>query len=271
MKTIIAAFSDQPAAQDAIAFLQARNVNDVELIGSDASSGSMTRLRAFNVPDDRARLYAEVLRRGAVLVVAHTDHDARELANELDRRGSLDLDKASDRWRESGWAGYDPEASQFDANASAAERRELMRENAYEGEALGSETGGRNLDVIEERVKIGKREVPREAVRVRTFISERPVREQVELTEERINIERERVDQPIPPAAADSALTEDEFVVTARGEEAVVGKEARVVERVHVGKTTDTRVETVEETERRRDVEAQPVTETKTDVRTPRR
>jgi hypothetical protein len=81
----------------------------------------------------------------------------------------------------------------------------------------------------------------------------------VQLTEERIDVARERVDEPISPQAVDATLTEDEFVVTARGEEAVVGKEARVVERVHVGKTADTRTETVRETERRRDVEVESI------------
>ena len=68
-------------------------------------------------------------------------------------------------------------------------------------------------------------------------------------------------DSHTPIARIRLALTEDEFVVTARGEEAVVGKEARVVERVHVGKTADTRTEHIEETERRRDVDVQPVEE----------
>ena len=89
----------------------------------------------------------------------------------------------------------------------------------------------------------------------------RPVQEDVTLREERIDVRRERVDEPISPEAMDSTLTEDEFVVTAKGEEAVVGKEARVVERVHVGKTADTRTERIEETERRRDVEVEEIEE----------
>jgi stress response protein YsnF len=220
------------------------------------------------VPDERAQLYAEAMRRGAPIVVAHTDHDAKKLAHELDQKGSLDLDAAGDRWRKSGWSSYDPNAAPFDENLCAGERAALTRESGFatEGQVASDRdlTEGRDLEVIEEHVRVGKREVAREHLRVRTFIAERPVKEQVELREEHIQVEREAVDQPISSSALDSALTEDEFEVTARGEEAVVGKEARVVERVHVGKTTETHTETIEATERRRDVEVEPIDEPKT-------
>ena len=39
----------------------------------------------------------------------------------------------------------------------------------------------------------------------------------------------------------------------------MIGKEARVVERVHIGKEAETRTETVQGTERRRDVEVEPL------------
>jgi stress response protein YsnF len=230
----------------------------------------MSRLQSFRVPDDRAQLYAEVARRGAPIVIAHADNDARDIARELDRMGSLDLDTAAKRWRKSGWNGYDADAIPYDADACAGERDLLRQEMLGRDENIAAgdidtsvrrnrDTTAGDLDVIEERVVVGKREVPRGGVRVRTYVAERPVEQQVQLTEERIDVARERVDEPISPQAVDATLTEDEFVVTARGEEAVVGKEARVVERVHVGKTADTRTETVRETERRRDVEVESI------------
>lgn len=268
MKTIVAAFCDQAALDNAIAYLQQRGVADIQVLNS-GSMDNMATLSPFNIPDEKAQLYAEVARRGAFVIACHTDHDAREMARELDKMGSLDLDEARKRWKKAGWNGYDVNALPYDANACATERTELERESGIRGterapiDARTATAGAeaRDLDVIEERVNVGKREVPRGGVRVRTFVQERPVREDVQLTEERIDVQRERVDEPISPAAVDSTLTEDEFVVTARGEEAVVGKEARVVERVHVGKTADTRTEHIEETERRRDVDVQPVEE----------
>jgi stress response protein YsnF len=264
MKTIIAAFSDQATADRAIAFLRSRGVEDVQLISSAAATDTnyLGTLSGFDVPDNKAEAYAEIIRRGAPVIAARTDHDARELAHELDRMGSLDIDKAHKRWTETGWSGYDRDAAAFDADAYATERAELLRESGLERERMEAEgAGARDLEVVEERVAVGTREVPRGGVRVRTFVSERPVREEVQLTEERIDVQRERVDEPASPGALDMAK-EEEFVVTARGEEAVVGKEARVVERVHVGKTAETRTEQIEETERRRDVEVKPIEDT---------
>jgi stress response protein YsnF len=220
MKTIIAAFRDSQAAQQAIMFLRNRGVTDTEMM--EDASADLSRFDQWSIPEDRSRLYAEALGRGAPVVVAHVDHDANEIAQELDNLGSLDLDE------------------------------ELKRDTL-------TTAPGRNLDVIEEDVSIGKRDVDRGGVRVRTFVSEHPIEEEVELREERIDVQREPVNEQISPSAADAALTEEEFVVTAQGEEAVVGKEARVVERVHIGKEAETRTETVQGTERRRDVEVEPL------------
>src|SRR5690606_29926932 len=254
-----------------------RGVTDIELLDGTKGSEIFQKLRDFNVPEDRAQLYAEVNRRGAPIICAHTERDANEIAEELDQRGSLDLEAAAERWRKEGWNGYDMNALPFDAAACATERAhltresglategELGREESFEAEAkeqpLAAETEGRDLEVVEERVVVGKREVPREELRVRTFIAERPVRQQVQLTEEHIQVQREPANEPVSPGAVESALTEDEFVVTAHGEEAVVGKEARVVERVHVGKTAETHAETIEATERGRDVEVESIKE----------
>jgi len=232
MQTIIAAFRDSTAAQQALSYLNSRGLTDVEVMQGGTSDFS--RFRGWNISDDRTRLYADAAQRGASIVVAHTDHDANEIARELDDLGSLDLDENL------------PSPQQTKASADIA---------------------GRGIDVIEENVAVGKREVSRGGVRVRTFVAERPVEEQVTLTEERIDVRREPVNEPISPAAVDAALTEDEFTVTAQGEEVVVGKEARVVERVHVGKQAETRTETVQETERRRDVDVQPITQAETQRR----
>jgi stress response protein YsnF len=251
MKTIIAAFCDNASAQQAIEYLRGRGVSNAQLL-THQPGDLRTQFSAFDVPGDRSELYAEVMRRGGLIVVAHTNDDARAIARDLDKMGSLDLDTSAKRWRDEGWNGYDMNELPYDAQACASERQALRSDSLLA-------TEGRDLDVIEEQVAVGKREVDRGGVRIRTFISERPVEEQVQLREERIDVTREPVNEPISPEAVDRTLTEDEFVVTARGEEAVVGKEARVVERVHVGKNVDTRTETIKETERRRDVDVQPI------------
>jgi stress response protein YsnF len=243
MKTIIAAFANDEAARQAADELRASDRRlDIESLklfdaGDRLSPGKLTDR---GVSEDRAQMYSEAVRRGAALLILDAeDNDANEIASLLDRRGSLDLDTAAQRWRGAGWTGYQEEGQPYDQNAMLAERAEFQRE----------------LPVIEEEVKIGKREVEREGVRLRSFVTERPIQQQVELREEHVEVHRERVDEPIHPSEA--AFTEDEFTVTTKGEEPVVEKQARVVERVGVEKTAETRTENIEETERRQDVEVE--------------
>ena len=80
-------------------------------------------------------------------------------------------------------------------------------------------------------------------MRVRTRIVETPVQEQVTLREEHVNIERR-------PASRDAnvpadAFKERSFEVTETDEEAVVSKQARVVEEVVVDKQASERTETI--------------------------
>ena len=66
-------------------------------------------------------------------------------------------------------------------------------------------------------------------------------------------MQRRAVDRPVTDA--DDAFRERTVDVTATGEEAVVGKTARVVEEVVVSKTAGERVEQIDDTVRRTDVE----------------
>ena len=110
------------------------------------------------------------------------------------------------------------------------------------------------IKVVQEQLRVGKREVARGAVRVRSYVVERPVEEEVRLHEERVQIERRPVNRPMDQA--DAAAFRDRTVeVQARAEEAVVGKEARVVEEIGVRKETNERVETVRDTVRHTEVE----------------
>ena len=101
---------------------------------------------------------------------------------------------------------------------------------------------------------VGKRDVNRGGVRVRSYVSEVPVHEQVRLRNERVNVERRAVDQPLSAAEGD-AFRERTIDMTATGEEAVVGKNARVVEEVVVSKTAEEHVETIDDTVRKTEVD----------------
>src|SRR5919107_262077 len=98
-----------------------------------------------------------------------------------------------------------------------------------------AEGGEARIPVIEEELRVGKREVEGGGVRVRTRVVERPVEEAVRLREERVNVERRPVNRPVSESDL-SAFREGTFELRERSEEAVVDKTARVVEEVAINK-----------------------------------
>jgi uncharacterized protein (TIGR02271 family) len=114
------------------------------------------------------------------------------------------------------------------------------------------------IPVAEEELHVGKREVNRGRVRLHSRVIERPVQEQVTLREERVDVER----RPVSGTTQAGALGGDPFQertieVEERGEEAVVSKEARVVEEVVVRKEADQRTETISDTVRKTEVDVE--------------
>src|SRR5205823_563904 len=84
--------------------------------------------------------------------------------------------------------------------------------------------GEEAIPVVEEQVRVGKREVGGGSVRVRSYVVERPVEEQVNLRQERVAVERVPADREVSPGEA--PFQEREIEAVERGEEAVVDKRA---------------------------------------------
>ncbi|MCB4825181.1 YsnF/AvaK domain-containing protein [Roseicella aerolata] len=115
-------------------------------------------------------------------------------------------------------------------------------------------SGSGQIDLVEETLRVGKRAVGGGRVRVRSYVVETPVEEQVSLREEHVDIERRPMDRA--PTAADEALFGERVIeATETGEEAIIAKEARVIEEVTLRKDTEERVETVRDTVRRTELE----------------
>lgn len=118
------------------------------------------------------------------------------------------------------------------------------------------------IPVVEEELAVGKRTVERGRIQVRSRVIERPVEESVRLREEHVDVERRRVDQPISGDDASALFQERTVEMRETAEEAVVAKEARVVEEVVVRKDVDEHVEHVHDTVRRTDVDVERIDET---------
>jgi len=124
---------------------------------------------------------------------------------------------------------------------------------------INTEQGEVAIPIVEEEIRIGKREVESGGVRVETRVEETPVNEQVTLRDERVTVERRPVNQSVDAATLTDAFREGTFEVREHDEEAVVQKEARVVEEVVVNKQVEQRTETIQDSVRRTDVDVQQI------------
>jgi Protein of unknown function (DUF2934) len=90
-----------------------------------AAGGIIGAFTERGVPEERARQYAEGVRRGDVLIAIHTEPArSSEAARILDQHGAIDIDDRVSAWRSRGWTDYDPMGSPLTAD-------ELRREREY--------------------------------------------------------------------------------------------------------------------------------------------
>jgi uncharacterized protein (TIGR02271 family) len=233
------------------------------------AGGLIGALTDMGVPEDEAGYYAEGVRRGGTLVAVRADNArADDAASIMSRYNPVDIEERASSWRERGWSGYDPNAEPYDTTRIEEERGYLgtagrtttttgtERDRTHERTERTS--GEQSIPVIEEDVAVGKRQVQRGGVRVHTHVREVPVEETVRLRDEEINVERRPADRRAERGEFDT-LQEGTIEITETDEEAVVSKDARVVEEVVVSKDVREREETVRDTARRTDVEVEQV------------
>jgi uncharacterized protein (TIGR02271 family) len=254
--TLVAVFDEQSEAQQALdalskggfpgskARLTAREDTQERTASSqpqrDESFGDKVA-QFFGFGEQHEATYSEAVRRGGcVLVVDAADENEAERAMDIiERYHPVDIDERQAQWRQSGWQ---PSLSQG-------------------GEAT--------LPVVEEQLQVGKREIQRGGIRVISRTAEKPVEETVSLREERASVERRPADRAATDA--DGAFKEQSFEVRESAEEAVVGKTARVVEDVVIGKKSSARQKTIQDTVRKTDVQVEQLREGSRSAQQPRR
>jgi len=122
--------------------------------------------------------------------------------------------------------------------------------------AMARDTNKAAIPVVQEQLKIGKREVQRGGVRVYSRVVETPVNESIGLREEHVNVERRPVNEPLTGADA-TAFKEQSIEMRETAEEAVVEKSARVVEEVTINKEVTQREQQIKDTVRHTEVEVE--------------
>ena len=85
-----------------------------------AAGGIIGLLRDEGVSEEEAEYYAEGIRRGGSRVSVRTDSDAAsKVSGILERSGAEDVKKLAADWRESGWRGWDVNASPYERSRRA--------------------------------------------------------------------------------------------------------------------------------------------------------
>ncbi len=108
------------------------------------------------------------------------------------------------------------------------------------------------IPVIEEELRVGKREVDAGGVRVTTQIRSLPIEKSVTVREESVKVERRVTNRPID--GADEWFRDRALEMKATSEEPVISKHAHVIEEIRVHKDRTERVETIHDSLRHTDV-----------------
>ncbi|RAI54066.1 YsnF/AvaK domain-containing protein [Roseicella frigidaeris] len=288
-RTITAMFDDRAHADAAIQQLaQQLNIasSDIQMHAADAASttgettaasgdtGFWASLKDLFVPDEDRTTYAEGVRRGSVVVSATIEDSKLEQAMDvLESHGAVDLDTREAEWRQQGWSGTQavasdtevasvPAAAGLGVAATGMAVRSTTPAAASTTAAAATTTarvGGEEvIPIVEESLRVGKRDVERGRVRVRSYVVETPVTEQVMLHQEHVDVQRRVVDRPV--TGADALFQDRTIEATETAEEAVIAKEARITEEVVIRKEATERTETVQDTVRRTEVDIDDTT-----------
>jgi uncharacterized protein (TIGR02271 family) len=212
--------------------------------------GFWASLEEFFFPEEDRFTYAEAMHRGTIMVSASVDSAHAEIAEDiLEKYGTVNIEEREASWRKEGWSGYTGGSA---AGETGSARANLTGANASAATTAGNEA----IPVVEEHLRVGKRQVSSGRVRIRSYVVETPVQEQVNLRQERVSVERRPVDRPV--TGADEALFRERTIdAVERSEEAVVSKDARVKEEVVVKKNVEDQTQTVQDTVRRTEVDVE--------------
>lgn len=200
--------------------------------------------------ETEGRRYEEAVGRGNVILTVHAREEQYEqIADILERHNPVDVHESDATTRSSTTGATGTTAT---AATTAGSR------NTETADRQNTATAGESIPVVEEELQVGKRNVLRGGVRVYSRVVERPVEESINLSEDHVRVDRRPVDRPATDAdfrtGQGGAVEVQEFA-----EEAVVGKTARVVEEIRVGKETTQRTENIQDSVRHTEVDVEQI------------
>ncbi|MEW6760004.1 MAG: YsnF/AvaK domain-containing protein [Pseudomonadota bacterium] len=281
--TLIAVFDNRADAQSAHDELLTSGFSssDVRLSGSstasstaDSDTGIGSGIKNFfsdlfgTDNSEHTNRYEGAITRGQHVVTLSADSlpEVERAADIVERFGPIDIDEHSAGVGTMGAgamlsSGSAMGSSAMSAQSGAQQAGSVQQQGVASGASLQRDTAmersaTQSIPVVEEQLKVGKREVQRGGVRIFSRIIETPVNETVGLREEHVDVQRRRVDEPLSPGDA-GAFKEQTIEMRETAEEAVVEKTARVVEEVTIGKQVSERQQQISDTVRHTEVDVQ--------------
>jgi uncharacterized protein (TIGR02271 family) len=249
-----------------------------DLDGSSTFGGDpVDRLHNLGLPEEDMRTYQQAIRNGDYVVSVEVDReDDLSRIQEIMRRpeDAYDLDQLDTQYADSDFiprqqAAYADTGSMGQQGGYGASGLGAagMAAGAMGGMGMGSDNLGTSdrayrdedynedgtLKVVEERLNVGKRDVDQGAVRLRSYVREVPVEAEVDLRATRVYVERHPVDRAVSPG--DIGMRDQVIEAREHAEQAVVGKEARVVEEIGLRQETEVQHERIQDTVRKTEVE----------------
>jgi stress response protein YsnF len=228
--------------------------------------------------EDESSRYTTIARRGTVVSVRTDSSEMSTRAAEiLDECGAIDVDEKS---KMGGVLSSDTDSrmtsgSDSTFGSSVSPGTPVASSESYDDDDtrtklssrdnLTDDVDNRSIPVIEEELQVGKREVERGGVRLRSRIVERPVEEHLRLREEHVTVDRTPTNRPASPSDFNT-FKEGEIEVRERSEVPIVNKEARVVEEVNLRKDVREREETVRDTVRKTEVDVDQLQDSDDDL-----
>jgi stress response protein YsnF len=258
-ETIVAAFDTAEHAAAAVRALKAGGFHDsdISLFDRDRFSGSnaaglqqpgvWNRLLGGTLFKHEAHVYGAAIEQGGTVVTVRVPDS--EVAHAT---GILDLHRPVDVHDRAITSGIAP-AAHVEAAATQIAAQPLAAAQTVAVTPKVAAVHGEVLRLAEEQLEVGKQLVDSGRARVRRFVTEREVEENVTLHEEHAELLRHALSEPARLADVDWSDAEIEVVETA--EHALVNKTARIIEEIELKKVGTDHVETIHEKLRRQQAE----------------
>jgi uncharacterized protein (TIGR02271 family) len=234
MRTVIGLFDDQKEAMQAYAALAQEGYAkaDLDILTSDDADDKpkLEHMKEW-VPQPDLNIYLEGVRQGGTLITANVVNSAAARAAEI-------------------MSGY----KMVNIKDRATELQKVQTNLTTLSDPAKSDNV---LEVIEESLEVGKEAVERGRMRIYNVVTAREVKQDVGLRDEALRVTRRPAGRAV--TISPDLFKERSFEMVEVDEIAKVGKTARVVEEVSLGKDVAEKLQTITETLRRQDVQVEEV------------